>query len=116
MSRKSRRVERPSLRLLRTSSVCRTPHIPPTRPRREPERPPCPSSGRYGVDLEFGSSSVYLSDTEAVPIAGEAGLAAEPSVHCAFPDAPLPLLPIAMFITNPRQIPPAASLERCIGS
>jgi hypothetical protein len=91
--------------------VCRTPHIPPTRQRREPEKPPCPSSGRHGVDLEFGSSVVYLPDTEAAPTARKADLAGEASANCAFPDAALPQLPIAMFITNPRQIPLAASLE-----
>src|ERR1700682_2770368 len=50
----------------RTSSVCQTPHIPPTRLRREPERPPCPTSDRPGVDLGFGSSFDYLPATEAV--------------------------------------------------
>jgi hypothetical protein len=59
---------------------------------------------------------VYLPDTEAVPTAREAYLADEASVHYTFPDAPLPLLPIAMFITNPRQIPLAASRERCMVS
>jgi hypothetical protein len=38
------------------------------------------------------------------------------SIHFTFPNAVLPELPIAMFITNPRQIPLAASLERCAGS
>ena len=50
----------------RTSSVCRTPYIPPTRLRREPERPPCPPSDRPGVDLGFGSSFDYLPAAEAV--------------------------------------------------
>ena len=35
-------------------------YIPPTRLRREPEKPPCPPSGRPGVDLGFGSYFDYL--------------------------------------------------------
>jgi hypothetical protein len=38
------------------------------------------------------------------------------SIHFTFPDAALPQLPIAMLITNPRQIPLAACLQRCMGS
>jgi hypothetical protein len=38
-------------------------------------------------------------------------LAGEASANCELPDAALPQLPIAMFITNPLQIPLAASRE-----
>src|SRR6202047_3507317 len=63
-SRSSRRTGCPHQRFprpRRTSSVCRTPYIPPTRLRRELERPPCPPSDRPGIDLGFGSSFYYFT-------------------------------------------------------
>src|ERR1035438_7865799 len=57
-----------------------------------------------------------LPNTKEFQLHGEPIWRTKASVHCTFPGAVLRQSPIAMFITNHRQSPLAASLERCTGS